>query len=114
MGGERADIKVWDRWEAGRPWEVWSRAGIGPEPSAPDPGAGNNGQAGPAWLAALEHVGSVFPSSPQLPLQSPSPAAGPWTTLFLQADFVSVAVNIPSHSEAGRADVGLFKNGDTP
>lgn len=100
-------MKVWDRWEAGRPREVWSHAGIGTEPSAPDPGAGNNGQAGTAWLAAFGHVGSVFPSSLQLPLRRPSLAAGPWTTAFLQADFFSVAVIIHSHSEAGCADQGL-------
>lgn len=41
--GAWADMKVWNRWEAGRPREVWSHAGIGTEPSAPDPGAGNNG-----------------------------------------------------------------------
>lgn len=100
-------MKVWDRWEAGRPREVWSHAETGPEPSAPDPGAGNNGQAGIAWLAALGHVGSVFPSSPWLSLRRPSPATGPWTNAFLQADFFLVTVSIHPHSEAGCLNQGL-------
>lgn len=96
-GGAWADVKVWDRGEAGRPREVWSRAGIGSEPSAPDPRAGNNGQAGTAWLAALGHVGSVFRVLPaSLPGAHPQPLAPG----LLQADFFLVAVSIHPHSEA--------------
>lgn len=101
-------MKVWDRWETSRPGEVWSRAGIGPEPSAPDPGAGNNaGPVLPGWLAALAHVSAVFPSSPQLPLQRPATATGSWTSAFLQADFSSVAASMHSHNEARCGVQGL-------
>lgn len=75
--GRTPEVRLWDRREAGRPGEVWAACAEQRLDRAAGPvhltrGAGNNGWAGAAWLAAPVHLSfpSQLGSSPALLIRS--------------------------------------------